>query len=44
MSKDVSESKFNSELAFDALNVRITSRDDDTSLLSITNERGTEVK
>lgn len=40
MSKDLSISKFNPEFSYDNKNIRITSRED-TSLLSIQNEKGT---
>ena len=39
MQKDISVSKYNSEFAFDAQNIRITAKDNNT-LLSITNEKG----
>lgn len=39
MQRDLSVSKFNPEYAFDAQNIRITARDNNT-LLSVTNERG----
>lgn len=39
MQRDLTVSKFNSEFAFDAQNIRITARDNNT-LLSITNEKG----
>lgn len=39
MQRDLTVSKFNPEFAFDAQNIRITARDNNT-LLSITNERG----
>ena len=42
MVKDLSESKFSNEFVFDALNIRVTAREQDTSLLSITNEKGTK--
>lgn len=42
MQKDTSESKLSKEFAFDAKNIRITAREDD-SLLSITNEKGNEI-
>ena len=42
MQKDTSKSKLSKEFAFDAKNIRITAREDD-SLLSITNEKGNEV-
>ena len=42
MVKDLSESKFSNEFVFDALNIRLTAREQDTSLLSITNEKGTK--
>lgn len=37
--RDLTVSKFNSEFAFDAKNIRITARDNNT-LLSVTNEKG----
>lgn len=39
MQRDLSVSKFNPEYAFDAQNIRITARDNNT-LLTVTNERG----
>lgn len=42
MQKDTSESKLSKEFAFDAKNIRITAREDN-SLLSITNEKGNEI-
>ena len=39
MQRDLTVSKFNPEFAFDAQNIRITARDNNT-LLSVTNERG----
>lgn len=39
MSQDLSISKFNPEFSYENRNIRITSRED-SSLLSITNERG----
>ena len=39
MQRDLTVSKFNSEFAFDAQNIRITARENN-SLLSITNEKG----
>ena len=39
MSRDTTVSKFNPKYAFDALNIRITARDNNT-LLSVTNEKG----
>lgn len=39
MQRDLTVSKFNAEFAFDAQNIRITARDNNT-LLSITNEKG----
>lgn len=41
MQRDLSVSKFNPEFAFDAHNIRITARDNNT-LLTVTNERGTK--
>ena len=41
MQKDTSKSKLSKEFAFDAKNIRITAREDNT-LLTITNERGTQ--
>lgn len=41
MQRDLTVSKFNPEFAFDAQNIRITARDNNT-LLSITNEKGTK--
>lgn len=41
MQKDISVSKFNSEFAFDAQNIRITAKEDST-LMSVTNEKGTK--
>lgn len=41
MQKDISVSKFNSEFAFDAQNIRITAKEDNT-LMSVTNEKGTK--
>lgn len=40
MYRDTALSKFSSEFAYDAHNIRITARDNET-LLSVTNERGT---
>lgn len=40
--RDLTVSKFNPEFAFDAQNIRITVRDGKNTLLSITNEKGTE--
>lgn len=42
MQRDISVSKFNPEYAFDAQNIRITARDNNT-LLSVTNERGNRI-
>ena len=39
MQKDTSKSKLSKEFAFDAKNIRITAREDN-SLLTITNEKG----
>lgn len=39
MQRDLSVSKFNPEYAFDAQNIRVTARDNNT-LLTVTNERG----
>ena len=41
MQKDTSKSKLSKEFAFDAKNIRITAREDNT-LLTITNEKGTQ--
>lgn len=41
MQKDTSKSKLSKEFAFDAKNIRITAREDNT-LLTITNEKGTK--
>lgn len=41
MQKDTSKSKLSREFAFDAKNIRITAREDNT-LLTITNEKGTK--
>lgn len=41
MQKDISVSKFNSEFVFDAQNIRITAKEDNT-LMSVTNEKGTK--
>lgn len=41
MQKDTSKSKLSKEFAFDAKNIRITTREDST-LLTITNEKGTQ--
>lgn len=41
MTRDMSVSRFNANLAFDARNIRITSRGEDHTLLSVTNEKGT---
>lgn len=42
MQRDISVSKFNPEYVFDAQNIRITARDNNT-LLSVTNERGNKI-
>lgn len=42
MQKDTSKSKLSKEFAFDAKNIRITAREDNT-LLTITNEKGTKL-
>ena len=39
MQKDTSKSKLSKEFAFDAKNIRITAREDN-SLLTVTNEKG----
>lgn len=41
LQRDLSISKFNPEYAFDATNIRITAREDNT-LLTVTNEKGTK--
>ena len=41
MQKDISVSKFNSEFVFDAQNIRITAKEDNT-LMAVTNEKGTK--
>lgn len=43
ISRDLSPSHFNSKLAYDAQNIRITTREGNQSLLSVTNERGTKL-
>lgn len=43
MQRDLSVSKFNPEYAYENYNIRITSRGNKGSLLSVTNERGTKV-
>lgn len=40
MSKDSTVSKFNPKFVYDAQNIRITARNGDNTLLSVTNERG----
>ena len=39
MNKDISKSKFSSDFAYDARNIRITAREGET-LLTVTNEKG----
>ena len=41
MQRDLTRSKFSPEFAFDAQNIRLTAREDNT-LLSVTNEKGTK--
>ena len=41
MQRDLTRSKFSPEFAFDAMNIRLTAREDNT-LLSVTNEKGTK--
>ena len=42
MTRDMSVSRFNANLAFDARNIRITAQGEDSTLLSVTNEKGTK--
>ena len=41
MQRDLTRSKFSPEFAFDAMNIRLTAREDNT-LMSVTNEKGTK--
>ena len=42
MQKDIAISKHPSKYLFDARNIRLTQREDGSTLLAITNEKGTE--
>jgi hypothetical protein len=42
MSRDTAMNQFNPKLAYDAKNIRITARDGNSTLLSVSNERGTK--
>lgn len=42
MSRDMAVNQFNNKLAYDAKNIRITARDGNSTLLSVSNERGTQ--
>ena len=41
MQRDLTRSKFSPEFAFDAMNIRLTAREDNT-LMAVTNEKGTK--
>lgn len=41
MSRDLATARFNPNMVYDARNIRITARKDKSSLLSVTNEKGT---